>query len=84
MAGLLDIAWEFTPTGGSTTNITVSGNDHYDGGTTGNPDLTIKSATDADDGNYTCYASNTDGSGKSDSVAVDILSMLITLQTILH
>ena len=77
MAGLLEVAWEFTTTGGSATNLSILTDSHYDGGTTGNPDLTIKTATNADDGNYTCYARNADGSARSGTVSVDILSMSI-------
>ena len=74
---LQSVVWEFRPVVGSVSNLTLSGNSHYSGGSTSDPNLTIMNATDDDDdGDYTCFATNEAGSAKG-TVTVNVISMYI-------
>ena len=66
------VVWEVRPPTGAPRNITTS-NHHYGVGTPPNADLTIKSASNSDDGQYSCYARNADGWAKSNNISVDII-----------
>lgn len=59
--------------GGITTTITSSTNTaKYSGSTVANPSLTISSASSSDAGSYTCFATNSVGTGQSGATALSV------------
>ncbi|XP_069133869.1 hemicentin-1-like isoform X10 [Argopecten irradians] len=66
------VYWQFTPTGGTTTQITPS-TSGYTGITTANPSLTISSVSTASAGTYTCFAVNSAGTGQSQQITLTVV-----------
>ena len=59
--------------GGGTTQITSSTNTNkYSGSTTGTPSLTIFNADQNDVGTYTCFATNSVGTGQSTTTTLSV------------
>jgi hypothetical protein len=63
---LTDVQWEKNSNGTITTINTESNTEKYSGSSTNTPSLTIFYAELSDAGIYTCFASNSDGTGESD------------------
>ena len=63
---LTDVQWEKNSNGTITTITTESNTEKYSGSSTNTPSLTIFYAELSDAGIYTCFASNSDGTGESD------------------
>lgn len=55
------------------TDITVTNSNKYSGGSVNTPSLTISSAASADGGYYKCYASNSVGTGQSQSTFLNVV-----------
>jgi hypothetical protein len=69
--------------GGSITTIT-SDTTKYSGSTTTTPFLTIFSASSSDAGTYTCFASNSVGTGQSTTTTLSVTESRLTSIFALH
>ncbi|XP_052058077.1 hemicentin-1-like isoform X8 [Mytilus californianus] len=65
--------------GGSITQITTNTN-KYSGSTTGTPSLTIFNADQSDVGTYTCFATNSVGTGQSTTTTLSVTGTVPTVQ----
>jgi len=63
---LTDVEWEKNSNGTITTINSNTNTEKYSGSTTNTPSLTIFYAELSDAGIYTCFASNSDGTGESE------------------
>jgi hypothetical protein len=71
--------------GGSITTITSNTNtSKYSGSTTTTPFLTIFSASSSDAGTYTCFASNSVGTGQSTTTTLSVTESRLTSIFALH
>ena len=75
---LINVEWEKNSNGTITTINTETNTEKYSGSTTNTPSLTIFYAELSDAGNYTCFASNSDGIGEID------MAKLIVSGTVFH
>ncbi|XP_076098444.1 hemicentin-1-like isoform X9 [Mytilus galloprovincialis] len=67
--------------GGGTTQITSSTNTNkYSGSTPGTPSLTISNADQNDVGTYTCFATNSVGTGQSTTTTLSVTGSVPTVQ----
>ncbi|XP_052058083.1 hemicentin-1-like isoform X13 [Mytilus californianus] len=67
--------------GGTVTTITSSFNTNkYSGSTTGTPSLTIFNAAQSDAGTYTCFATNSVGTGQSSTTTLSVTGTVPTVQ----
>ena len=55
------------------TDIVVTNNNKYSGATVNGPSLTINNAVSSDGGYYTCYATNSIGTGQSQSTFLNVV-----------
>ncbi|CAG2195793.1 unnamed protein product [Mytilus edulis] len=58
--------------GGSFSNVDISGNNRYSGGTLSSPTLVINSAQFSDEGNYRCHGVNAAGDANSIVTNLDV------------
>lgn len=58
---------------GNPVNVDISKTDKYSGSTVSNPSLTVLSASNADEGNYVCSATNSVGTSQSSQTFLDVL-----------
>ena len=71
--------------GGSITTITSNTNTNkYSGSTTTTPSLTIFNAASSDVGTYTCFASNSVGTGQSTTTTLSVTGSTLTSIFALH
>ena len=71
--------------GGSITTITSNTNTNkYSGSTTSTPSLTIFSVQQSDVGTYTCFASNSVGTGQSTTTTLSVTGSRLTSIFALH
>ena len=71
---VLNVSWSLRSSGSSSGAILdIAGNaDHYSGGTLATPSLTIIELQDADEGHYTCSATNLVGMGNSTEIFLNV------------
>ncbi|XP_071159617.1 hemicentin-1-like isoform X12 [Mytilus edulis] len=67
--------------GGGTTQISTNTN-KYSGSTTGTPSLTIFNADQNDVGTYTCFATNSVGTGQSSTTTLSVTGSVPTVQVL--
>ncbi|XP_071166173.1 basement membrane-specific heparan sulfate proteoglycan core protein-like isoform X2 [Mytilus edulis] len=76
---LLQVYWRKT-LGGTTSNIDVTNSGgKYSGSTLLIPSLTINNAALSDEANYTCYATNSVGTGQSATTSLDVVGNFLTV-----
>ncbi|XP_052061302.1 hemicentin-1-like [Mytilus californianus] len=64
---------------GNPVSVDISKSDKYSGSTVSNPSLTVLSATNADEGNYVCSATNSVGTSQSSQTFLDVLGDILTV-----
>jgi hypothetical protein len=64
--------------------VTVGGSNTKEGSTTTTPSLTIFSAAQSDAGTYTCFASNSVGTGQSTTTTLSVTESRLTSIFALH
>ena len=74
----LQVYWRKT-LAGTTTNIDViNSGGKYSGSTISTPSLTVINAASSDEANYTCYATNSVGTGQSTSTSLNVIGSKYT------
>ena len=73
--GHTSVQWRRTINGVQTA-ITVSNNNKYSGSEVNTPSLTINTADNSDEGFYTCYATNSVGTGSSQQTYLDVVGSM--------
>ena len=73
---LTSVEWEKNSNGTITTINTESNTEKYSGSSTNTLSLTIFYAELSDAGIYTCFASNSDGTGESDMTTLIVIGTL--------
>ena len=68
---ITSVQWSRT-VNGQQQSITIGGNSRYSGGSVNSPSLVIANAANADEGYYTCSATNVVGTGTSQQTFLDI------------
>ena len=69
---ITSVQWQRNVNGGITTITSNTNTNKYSGSTTTTPSLTIFSAASSDAGTYTCFASNSVGTGQSTTTTLSV------------
>ena len=69
---ITNVQWQRSISGSITTINSNTNANKYNGSTTTTPSLTIFSTASSDVGNYTCFASNSVGTGKSTTTTLSV------------
>ena len=77
---LTAVEWEKNSNGTITTINSNTNTEKYSGSSTNTPSLTIFYTELSDAGIYTCFASNSDGTGKSDMTTLMVSGTLFLIQ----
>ena len=80
---LTDVEWDKFSNHTITTITTESNTEKYSGSSTNTPSLTIFYAELSDAGIYTCFASNSDGTGESDMTTLIVSGTLFLVEVFL-
>ena len=78
------VQWERNVDGTITTITSTTDTNKYSGSTTDTPSLTIASAAQSDAGTYTCFASNSVGTGQSTTTTLSVTGSRLTSIFALH
>ncbi|XP_069133471.1 serine-rich adhesin for platelets-like isoform X3 [Argopecten irradians] len=76
--GQTNVFWQFTATSGGTTTLTID-NVNYGGSSVNSPSLVVFNANSGDQGTYTCFASNSVGTGQSAQVSLSVTGNVPTV-----
>jgi hypothetical protein len=79
-----DVQWQRNIGGSITTITSNTTTSKYSGSTTTTPFLTIFSASSSDAGTYTCFASNSVGTGQSTTTTLSVTESRLTSIFALH
>jgi hypothetical protein len=77
--GHTSVQWRRTINGVQTTIAVSNNNNKYSGSAVNTPSLTINTAENGDEGFYTCYATNSVGTGNSQQTYLDVVGSMFII-----